>query len=220
MKGYKENIEKLAENNTDFRHVLYTARYSQLVLMTLRPGEEIGAEVHDVDQFFRFESGSGKALLDDTYSYDLSDGDVLVIPAGTRHNIVNTSSSEPLKLYWLYSPPHHQDGVIHGTKASAEADDEEFDGATTEAVPLGGPGGYWFKAKRFGWGWYPVSWQGWAMLLIYLALIAREFLYANTLSRSLSDTLINFALPFIFTSILFFCLCWAKGERPRWRWGK
>lgn len=220
MKGYKANIEELARSNEDFRRVLYTARHSQLVLMTLRPGEEIGDEVHDVDQFFRFEGGQGKAILNDTDTHDLSDGDALLVPAGTRHNIINTSASEPLRLYTLYSPPHHLDAVVHTTKTVAEADDEEYAGRTTEMLPDGGPGGYWFRAKLYGWGWTPVSWQGWVLTMIYLVLIAREFLNVDKTSHSGSDTLIAFALPFIFITVLFLSICWTKGERPRWRWGK
>lgn len=220
MKGYKENIERLTLGNNDFRRVLYTARFSQLVLMTLRPGEEIGNEVHTGDQFFRFEKGTGKAILNNTDAHNLSDGDVLIIPAGTWHNIINTSASEPLYLYTLYSPPHHRDGIVHATKAAAESDGEEFAGVTTEELPDGVSGGYWFRAKRFGWGWYPVSWQGWVTLAIYITLIVRESLNADRLSQSGSDTLISLTLPFIFITILFLSICWAKGERSRWRWGK
>ena len=220
MRGYKENIEKLALENNDFRRVLYTARSSQLVLMTLRPGEEIGDEVHDVDQFFRVEAGQGKAILNaGVDSYDLSDGDALIIPAGTRHNIMNTSPSEPMRLYTLYSPPHHQDGVVHTTKAVAESDDEEFAGVTTEDAPDGGAGGYWFRAKRFGWGWRPSSWQGWVTTTIYLVLIIHEFLSIDRTS-SPDGTFVSNTLPFIFITALFLFLCYAKGERPRWRWGK
>jgi mannose-6-phosphate isomerase-like protein (cupin superfamily) len=220
MKGYKENIEKLTLENNDFRRVLYTARQSQLVLMTLRPGEEIGDEVHDVDQFFRFESGQGKALLNGMDSHDLRDGDALIIPAGTRHNIINTSPSEPLRLYTLYSPPHHRDGIVHATKVAAEADDEEFAGVTTEELPDGGPGGYWFRAKRFGWGWRPVSWQGWVTTGIYLVLIIDESLSLGKTSSLGNETFVSLSMPFVFITALFIFLCWAKGERPRWRWGK
>lgn len=132
MKGYVENIEKLSLENENFRQVLYTAKNSQLVVMSLKPLEEIGAEVHKLDQFIRCESGVGKAILDDV-EHDISDGFVVVVPAGTKHNIINGSSSEPLKLYTLYSPPNHRDGVIHKTKADAEADESEhFAGVTTE----------------------------------------------------------------------------------------
>jgi len=220
MKGYKENIEKLTLENSDFRRVLYTARFSQLVLMTLRPGEEIGNEVHTGDQFFRFEKGTGKALLNNSDAYDLSDGDVLIIPAGTWHNIINTSASEPLHIYTLYSPPHHRDGIVHATKTAALADDEEFGGETTEELPDGAQGGYWFRAKRFGWGWRPVSWQGWTTLGIYIVLIVRESLNVGRLSQIGNSTFISSVLPFVFITILFLSLCWAKGERLRWRWGK
>ncbi len=131
MKGYKGNIEELTRDNTSFRRVLYTAKFSQLVLMSLKLGEEIGEEVHDGDQFFRFESGTGVAIIDGT-EYQVGDGDVVIVPAGAKHNIINTSTSEPLKLYTLYSPPHHRDGVVHETREQAEADHEEFDEKTTE----------------------------------------------------------------------------------------
>jgi mannose-6-phosphate isomerase-like protein (cupin superfamily) len=131
MKGYVENIEQLAKENSNFRKVLYTARYSQLVLMSLLPGEEIGAETHGLDQFFRVESGTGKAILDGI-EHPITDGFVVVIPAGTLHNIVNTSTTEPMKLYTLYSPPDHEDALIHPTKADAIASDKPFNGKTTE----------------------------------------------------------------------------------------
>lgn len=131
MKGYVANIETLALENENFRKVLYTAKNSQLVLMSLKPGEEIGEEVHELDQFIRIESGSGKAILDGV-EHDLRDGTAVVIPAGTKHNVVNTSSDKPLKLYTLYSPPNHKDGTVHATKRDAEANEEHFDGATTE----------------------------------------------------------------------------------------
>ena len=131
MKGYVTNIEKLSLENENFRQVLYTAKNSQLVVMSLKPGEDIGEEVHQLDQFIRCERGEGTAVLDGV-SHSISDGFVVVVPAGTRHNIVNTSPTESLKLYTLYSPPSHRDGVIHVTKEQAEADTEHFDGKTTE----------------------------------------------------------------------------------------
>ncbi len=130
MNGYVENIEKLSLENDHFRKVLYTDKNSQLVLMSLLAGEEIGEEVHDVDQFLRVEKGTGKTILSDL-SHDLADGSVIIVPAGTKHNIINTGS-DSMKLYTLYMPPHHKDGVIHTTKAEAEADTEHFDGTTTE----------------------------------------------------------------------------------------
>lgn len=130
MKGYVNNIEKISLENENFRRVLYTAKNSQLVLMSLKPGEEIGEEVHNLDQFIRCETGEGKAILDGV-EYDINDGFVVVVPAGARHNITNTSN-KPMKLYTLYSPPNHRDGVIHKTKVEAEADEEHFDGQTTE----------------------------------------------------------------------------------------
>lgn len=131
MKGYFINIEKASLENTYFRQVLYTAKNSQLVVMSLKPGEEIGAEVHQLDQFIRCEAGDGKAILDGV-EHVLNDGWVVLVPAGTNHNIINMSPDKPLKLYTLYAPPNHRDGVIHKTKAEAEADTEHFDGVTTE----------------------------------------------------------------------------------------
>lgn len=132
MKGYKANIEELVSQNTNFRKVMYTSKHTQLVLMTLKPSEEIGVETHtDNDQFFRFEEGVGKAVIDGN-EYDLSAGDVVIVPSGAQHNIINTSSTSELKLYTLYSPPHHRDGVVHQTKEQAQADNESFDGATSE----------------------------------------------------------------------------------------
>lgn len=131
-KGYNANIEKDTLENTNFRKVLYTAKHCQLVLMSLKPGEEIGMEVHpDNDQFFRFEKGQGKCIIDGN-EYTLSDGSVIIVPSGAQHNIINTSSSEDLKLYTIYSPAHHKDGIVRATKAEAEADGPEFDGVTTE----------------------------------------------------------------------------------------
>ncbi|MDO8488454.1 MAG: cupin domain-containing protein [bacterium] len=132
MKGSVDNIEKLALANTKFRQVLYTSKHTQLVLMSIPVGGEIGAEVHqDVDQFFRVEKGAGKATLDGT-EHEISDGMVVLVPAGINHNIVNSSPTDPLQLYTLYSPPNHKDKVEHATKAEAEADNEHFDGQTTE----------------------------------------------------------------------------------------
>lgn len=131
MKGYVVNIEKLSLENENFRKVLYTDTKCQLVLMSLRAGEEIGEEVHDVDQFLRVEKGTGTAILSGI-SHDLADGSVIIVPAGTTHNLINTGT-EQMKLYTLYMPPHHKDGIIHATKADAEADTtDEFDGITTE----------------------------------------------------------------------------------------
>lgn len=126
------NIEKLTLANDKFRKVIYTAKYSQLVLMSLLPGEEIGEEVHNtLDQFFRFEKGKGKVVIEGVES-DISDGSAVVIPAGTKHNIINTSQIDSLKLYTIYSPPNHADGVEFETKEEAEASPEHFDGKTTE----------------------------------------------------------------------------------------
>ncbi|MFA6135803.1 MAG: cupin domain-containing protein [Candidatus Paceibacterota bacterium] len=131
MKGYVDNIEKLTLENENFRKVLYTAKNSQLVLMSLLPGEDIGEEVHTLDQFLRVEAGVGKAVLDGV-EHEISDGFAIVVPAGAKHNIINTSSDKPLKLYTIYSPPEHQDGVVRVTKAEAMAQEEHFDGKTTE----------------------------------------------------------------------------------------
>lgn len=132
MKGYKNNIEKLTLANTNFRQILYTGKHSQLVLMSLKPLEEIGMEVHEEsDQFFRFEGGVGQLIIDKV-EQTISDGDAVIVPAGAEHNIINTSATEPLKLYTIYSPAHHRDGVIHATKEEAEQDNEKFDNQTTE----------------------------------------------------------------------------------------
>jgi mannose-6-phosphate isomerase-like protein (cupin superfamily) len=132
MKGYKTAIEKETLKNTDFRRVLYTGKNSQLVLMSLRPMEEIGMEVHsDRDQFFRFEQGEGKVIIDGN-EYSVKDGDAAIVPAGAKHNIVNTSKKQELKLYTIYSPPEHIDKVVRHTKADAEAQPEEYDGKPTE----------------------------------------------------------------------------------------
>lgn len=128
MKGYITNIEQLTRENTDYRRVLYTAQHCQLVLMNIAPGDEIGAETHELDQFIRIESGTGMSVLNDV-EHDLVDGTALVIPKGIRHNIINTGQT-PLKLYSLYSPPEHKDGTIHQTKADER--EEHFDGKTTE----------------------------------------------------------------------------------------
>ncbi|MFH1761243.1 MAG: cupin domain-containing protein [bacterium] len=134
MKGFNTNIEKDTLENENFRKVLYTSKYSQLVLMSLAPNEEIGAEAHsDNDQFFRFEKGRGKCIIDGN-GYEVEDGTAVIVPAGAQHNIINTSATEDLKLYTIYSPAHHKDGVVMATKAEAEdpANKEEFDGKTTE----------------------------------------------------------------------------------------
>ena len=130
MKGYVANIESISLENANFRKVLYTAKNSQLVVMSLKPGEDIGEEVHTLDQFIRVESGKGKSVLGGV-EHELSDGFALVIPAGTRHNITNSGDRE-MKLYTLYAPPNHRDGVIHATKADAGKDEEHFDGKTSE----------------------------------------------------------------------------------------
>jgi len=130
MKGYIQDIERITEENADFRRVLYTAKHSQLVVMALKPQEEIGEEVHHLDQFFRVEEGSGVAVLDGVRT-PIREGFALIVPAGAMHNVINTGKV-PLKLYTLYSPPNHRDGVRHATRQEAERDEEEFDGKTTE----------------------------------------------------------------------------------------
>jgi mannose-6-phosphate isomerase-like protein (cupin superfamily) len=132
MKGFKTNIERDTLKNKNFRKVIYTGANSQLVLMSLKPKEEIGAETHpENDQFLRFEGGTGRVIIDAS-KYSVKDGDAVVIPAGAKHNVINTSATDELKIYTIYSPPHHKDGTIHKTKEQAEKDDEEFDGKTTE----------------------------------------------------------------------------------------
>lgn len=132
MKGFKQNIEKLTVENNNFRHVLYTGKHCQLVLMTLKPNEEIGMETHtENDQFFRFESGTGKVIIDGN-EYEVTDGDAVIVPAGSSHNIINASNTEPLKLYTIYSPAHHKDGIVRKTKEDAVKNEAEFDGVTTE----------------------------------------------------------------------------------------
>ncbi|MFZ1812234.1 MAG: cupin domain-containing protein [Candidatus Saccharimonadales bacterium] len=136
MKGYYTDLEKATRDNTCFRHVVYTGAYSQLVLMHLEPREAIGLETHGNDQFFRIEQGHGTAIVDG-HEYKLHDGSSVIVPAGAKHNIINTSTSKPMKLYTIYSPPHHKDGVKFKTKAAAGASDEEYDGMTTEQVGKG-----------------------------------------------------------------------------------
>jgi mannose-6-phosphate isomerase-like protein (cupin superfamily) len=132
MKGFKINIEKIAKDNSNFRKVLYTSKHSQLVLMSLQPKEEIGEEIHaDNDQFFRVESGQGKCIIDGN-EYEIKDGDAIVIPAGAKHNIINTATDSALKMYTIYSPAHHKDKLIRATKKEAEMSEVEFDGVTTE----------------------------------------------------------------------------------------
>ena len=131
MKGFKSNIEKDTLENNNFRKVLYTGKHLQLVLMSLKKDEEIGAEVHlHNDQFFRFESGIGKCIIDGN-EYSVKDGDVIVIPAGAKHNVINVGTAD-LKMYTLYGPPNHENGAIRITKEDAKENDEEFDGKTSE----------------------------------------------------------------------------------------
>ena len=132
MKGFNTNIEKETLENENFRRVLYTGKNSQLVLMSLKPKEEIGMEVHpENDQFFRFEKGQGEVVIDDN-RYEVEDGSAIVVPAGAQHNVINVSETEDLKLYTIYSPAHHQDGIVRKTKEEAEKNEAEFDGKTTE----------------------------------------------------------------------------------------
>jgi len=132
MKGFSINIEEATLENSNFRKVLYTSKHSQLVLMSLKPGEDIGMEVHEEnDQFFRFEKGQGKCIIDGN-EYNVGDGVAVVVPTGAKHNIINTSKTDYLKLYTIYSPPHHKNGIVRATKEEAEANEAEFDGVTTE----------------------------------------------------------------------------------------
>lgn len=122
MTGFLINIEKKALENENFREVLYTGQHAQVVLMSLKPGEEIGFEIHEiVDQFIRIEAGEGRVVMNDE-EHDVADGDAFVVPAGVKHNVINTSSERSLKLYTIYSPPHHKDQIVHKTKDEAEAD--------------------------------------------------------------------------------------------------
>lgn len=131
MRGYIVNIEEATARNEHYREVLFTAHHTQLVLMSLKPGEEIGEEVHDLDQFIRFEAGEGSVILDGK-THHVGDGYAVVIPAGTRHNVINRSRTTSLKLYSLYSPPEHKDKIIHRTKQDADADEHHhFDGKTS-----------------------------------------------------------------------------------------
>jgi mannose-6-phosphate isomerase-like protein (cupin superfamily) len=131
-KGFKQNIEQQTVENTNFRKVLYTGEHMQLVLMSLKPGEDIGEEIHAKnDQFFRFDAGEGKVIINET-EYQVADGDAVIVPAGANHNVINTSETEDLKMYTIYSPAHHKDGIVRATKEEAEANEEDFDGTTTE----------------------------------------------------------------------------------------
>jgi len=131
-KGYKQNIEKLTVENNNFRKVEYTGEQLQLVLMSLKPGEDIGSEIHpENDQFFRFDAGSGKVVINET-EYEVADGDAVIVPKGAEHNVVNTSEAEDLKFYTIYAPAHHIDGIVRETKQEALDNEEEFDGTTTE----------------------------------------------------------------------------------------
>jgi len=130
--GYQSSLESLTLTNESFRHVLYTAKHCQLVLMSLLPKEEIGLETHNEgDQFFRFEKGEGRVLINDT-QYLVKAGDSIVVPEGAKHNVINTSEFEELKLYTIYAPPHHKDGIVRKTKEEAITDSPEFDGVTSE----------------------------------------------------------------------------------------
>lgn len=132
MKGFKSNVEKDTLKNKNFRKVVYSGLHLQLVLMSLKPKEEIGVETHwENDQFLRFEGGKGRVIIDQT-TYNVKDGDAVIVPAGAKHNVINVSASEDLKLYTIYGPSHHKDQIVRKTKEEAEAYDEEFDGKPTE----------------------------------------------------------------------------------------
>ena len=138
MDGFKGNIEKETLANENFRKVLYTGKHLQLVLMSLKAGEDIGEETHYWnDQFFRFESGSGTCVIDDN-EYSVKEGEVIIVPAGAKHNIINTGTSAPFKMYTLYGPPNHKDGTIRATKEDAEKHAENYDGKTTEVMETAG----------------------------------------------------------------------------------
>ena len=130
-KGYVIDLENATIENTDFRRVLYTAEHLQLVLMSLEPGEDIGEEVHHLDQFIRVDQGVATVVLNGERQH-IADGYAVIVPAGTRHNVINDSPDSALKLYTVYGPPDHLDGTIHPTKADVPAIEEEFDGKTTE----------------------------------------------------------------------------------------
>lgn len=131
-KGYKASVDEVVHGKNDFRHVLYTGEKMQLVAMTLQVGEEIGAEIHEGhDQFFRIEKGNGEVMIDET-TYTVAAGDLVIVPSGANHNVTNTSDTDVLELYTIYTPPEHEEGTVHATKAEAEAADEHFDGKTTE----------------------------------------------------------------------------------------
>ncbi len=132
MKGFKSNIEKDSLKNENFRKVKYTSKHMQVVLMSLKPGEDIGEEIHPgTDQFFRIEGGKGKCIINGN-EYVLENGDAIVIPAGSKHNVINTDTGKELKMYTIYTPPQHKDGLINATKKEAEKNDVKFDGKTTE----------------------------------------------------------------------------------------
>ena len=132
LKGFCSNIERDVLENVDFRKVIYTSTHLQVVLMTLKPGEEIGEEIHNAnDQFFRFESGIGKCIINGN-EYQVGAGNAIVVPAGAKHNLINTSVDEELKMYTIYGPPHHKDAIVRVTKAEAIEFPEKFDGKTTE----------------------------------------------------------------------------------------
>jgi mannose-6-phosphate isomerase-like protein (cupin superfamily) len=133
MTGYVGSIEKLTEENDNFRQVLFTSTHLQLVLMSLKPKEEIGNEMHEnVDQFFRIEMGEAKFVFNGKEEHKVGAGDAVIVPAGTHHNVINTSATKVLKLYTIYAPPNHRDGIVHRTRVEAEADNEHFDGKTTK----------------------------------------------------------------------------------------
>ncbi|MCY2973105.1 MAG: cupin domain-containing protein [Planctomycetota bacterium] len=130
MNGFVKDIESISVKNDDFRNVVYTAKHCQLVVMSLKSKEDIGEEIHEVDQFFRVEQGAGVAVLDGVQT-EIRAGFAILVPAGTNHNLINTGSV-PLKLYTIYAPPNHRDGVVHHTREDAESDNEHFDGRTSE----------------------------------------------------------------------------------------
>lgn len=136
MKGFHADIEKETLKNKDFRHVIYTGNYMQLVYMTLKPGESIGTERHGSDQFFRFEKGNGEVRVDDNI-YKVTDGSAVIVPSGSKHNVTNTSTVSDLFMYTIYAAPNHPDGMKFATKDAAEKNDKPFDGITSEASKTG-----------------------------------------------------------------------------------
>lgn len=213
--SYVVNAIRETVLDVNFRKVLFTGNKTQLVIMHIPPKGEIGAETHlAVEQVLYFVSGSGVAILDGK-EWPIGTGDAVVVTPGTNHNFLNTGSV-PLEVLTIYSPPNHIDGRIHVTKTEAEADtaDETFGSVQGQKGPL------WFRAKTYGFGWVPVGWRGWSLTFLYAASIVALFRVVDFKSDKTGDTLVTVAIPFVFITVLFIVLCYQKGERPGWRWGK